>query len=115
LEAAVVEALGTVSAGGPTADELARSRAEAEAAFVFRVQTLGGSGGKADQLNAYNVYLGAPDSFDTDLQRYLDVTAQSLAAAATRWLDPGKALALSVVPHGQRHLALAGSELCEPV
>jgi zinc protease len=115
LEAAVMVALGVVAESGPTADELARSRAEAEAAFVFRLQTLGGSGGKADQLNAYNVYLGAPDSFDADLQRYLDATAPSLAAAAAQWLDPGKALALSVVPHGQRHLALDGSELCAPV
>jgi zinc protease len=115
LEAAVAEALGTVATGGPTADEVARSRAEAEAAFVFRLQTLGGSGGKADQLNAYNVYLGAPDSFETDLQRYLDATAPQLAAAAGRWLDPGRALALSVVPHGQRQLALNDSELCTPV
>jgi zinc protease len=115
VEAAVAESLGAVAAGGPTPDELSRSRAEAEAAFVFRLQSLGGSGGKADQLNAYNVHLGAPDSFATDLQRYLDCTAPSLAAAAARWLDPGKALALSVVPHGQRQMALAGSELCAPV
>jgi zinc protease len=115
LEAAVMVALGVVAESGPTADELARSRAEAEAAFVFRLQTLGGSGGKVDQLNAYNVYLGAPDSFDADLQRYLDATAPSMAAAAAQWLDPGKALALSVVPHGQRHLALDGSELCAPM
>jgi hypothetical protein len=26
------------------------------------------------------------------------------------WLDPAKALALSVGPHGQAHLALPGSE-----
>lgn len=110
LEAAMVRALGEVGRDGPTDDEVARSRAEAEAAFIFRLQTLGGSGGKADQLNAYNVYLRAPDSFAVDLQRYLDATAPRLASAAARWLDPARALALSVVPRGQAHLALAGSE-----
>jgi len=110
LDAAIREALTEVGAGGPTPDEVERSRAEAEAAFVFRVQTLGGSGGKADQLNAYNVYLGRPDSFAADLQRYLDTTADSLTAAARRWLDPDAALALCVVPHGRLDLGLPDSD-----
>jgi zinc protease len=60
LEAAVLEELAEFASDGPTDAELERGRAQAEAAFVFRSQTLGGFGGKADQLNAYNVYLGEP-------------------------------------------------------
>ena len=41
--------------------------AQAEAQFVYRLQTVGGFGGKCDQLNAYNVYLGEPDFFARDL------------------------------------------------
>ncbi len=48
--------------------------AQAEAQFVYRLQTVGGFGGKSDQLNAYNVFLGEPDFFARDLERYLAAT-----------------------------------------
>ena len=56
---------------------------------MHRLQTLGGFGGKADQLNAYNTYLGVPDGFDTDLERYLSASADRLRDAAGQWLQPG--------------------------
>ena len=51
---------------GPTADELERGLAQTEAQFIYRLQTIGGFGGKADQLNAYNVFAGDPGYFDRD-------------------------------------------------
>jgi len=93
---------------------LERSRVQAEAAFVYRLKTLGGFGGRADQLNAYNIYRGTPDAFAADLQRYLDVTAVSLRDAVRTWLTPGRAVALSVVPTGKEDQALPGSEMSRP-
>ena len=57
----------------------ARPRA-GRGAVRYRLQTVGGFGGKSDQLNAYNVFLGDPAYFDRDLARYYGVSA-SLAAA----------------------------------
>jgi zinc protease len=94
---------------GPTADELDRGRAHAEASFVYRLQSLGGFGGKADQLNAYNVYRGSPEGFDADLERYVSATPDRLREAAGRWIDPASAVALSVVPLGATQLALEGA------
>jgi zinc protease len=113
LEAAVYEELDRFAERGPSAEELARGKAQAEAAFVFRLQSLGGFGGKADQLNAYNVYLKHPDSFDADLNRYLAVTLEGLRTAAGGLFDRSRAVALAVVPEGRRDLALADS--AEPV
>jgi zinc protease len=113
LEAAITEALADLIAVGPTDEELERSRVQAEAAFVYRLRTLGGFGGKADQLNAYNVYCGTPDFFTADLQRYLDASCRSLRDETARWLDPARALALSVVPHGQAQQALPASRTFE--
>ncbi len=48
---------------GPTADEMERAEAQAEAHFLYRLQTVGGFGGKSDQLNAYNVLRGTPVIF----------------------------------------------------
>ncbi len=110
LEAAVTEELTRLAEAGPTTDEIERGRVQAEAAFVFRVQSLGGFGGKADQLNAYNVYLDAPDSFQRDLDRYLAATPDALRDATARWLDPARVVALGVVPQGRRALGLSDAE-----
>jgi zinc protease len=82
-----------------------RCRAQAEAQFVYRLQTVGGFGGKGDQLNAYNVFLGDPDSFDRDLARYRGASATSLQRAAGR-LTPERRVVLSVVPKGRTTMAI---------
>jgi zinc protease len=110
LESAVHDELGALATGGASEEDVERSRAHAEAAFVYRLESLGGFGGKADQLNAYNIYRGQPDYFARDLQRYLDVTPAHVRDAAAKWLDPRHALALSVVPAGERARALTGSK-----
>jgi len=98
---------------GPTADELDRGRAQAEAAFVFRLQSLGGFGGKADQLNAYNVYFGEPDGFSRDLSRYMAASASDVQAAVGTWLQPHRAVTLSVVPTGRHDLVARESDRVE--
>ncbi len=67
VDEAIHDELKRVIVGGVDVDELERGRAQAEAAFVYRLQSLGGFGGRSDQLNAYNVYRGEPDYFDAGL------------------------------------------------
>ncbi len=109
LRAAIAGELHRLANEGPSSGELERSRVQAESAFMSRLQTLGGFGGKADQLNAYNVYTGSPAYFADDLERYLKLTPADIRDAVARWLDPGTATHLSVVPHGRQALALADS------
>ena len=94
---------------GPTAAELERCLAQAEAHFLHRLQTVGGFGGKSDQLNAYNVFLGHPGFFERDLSRYRLATASDLQRASATWLETGR-VALSVVPRDRQTLALDGSQ-----
>jgi zinc protease len=109
LEAAITREIASFLAAGPTADEMERGVAQAESHFIYRLQTVGGFGGKSDQLNAYNVFLGDPDYFDTDLNRYRLASASALQAEAQRSLLPDRRVALSVVPRGRTDLALDGS------
>ena len=109
VERAIVKELSGLLDQGPTALELERCLAQAEAHFLFRLQTVGGFGGKSDQLNAYNTFLGDPGYFDTDLDRYRTATAERLRAAAVTYLRPAARIVLSVVPRGRVALALAGS------
>ena len=110
LERAIAVAIDVLANEGPTPHEMERCQAQAEANFIFRLQTVGGFGGKSDQLNAYNVFVGDPGFFERDLDRYRRVTAASVQRAARQWLQPDSRVLLSVVPRGRSDLALAGSQ-----
>jgi zinc protease len=110
LQQAISRALETFVSGGPTAAELERCLAQAEANFLYRLQTVGGFGGKSDQLNAYNVFLGDPGFFERDLDRYRTVTPAAMQRAAHAWLRPEQCVSLSVVPKGRFELGLADSQ-----
>jgi zinc protease len=99
-----------VTKAGPTESEMERARAQVEAHFMYRLQTVGGFGGKSDQLNTYNVLRGDPGFFPADLSRYREATTASVRAAAGRFLGFDRRVILSVVPRGQHQLALPGAE-----
>ncbi len=109
LERIIVQEIATLAETGPTADEIERGRVQAEAQFIYRLQTVGGFGGKSDQLNAYNVFLDDPGYFDKDLARYQAVTADSLRALTKQYLTHNNRVALSIVPKGKSIFALPGS------
>jgi zinc protease len=109
LERAIAEEIAELAAEGPSDDEIDRGKVQAEAQFMFRLQTVGGFGGKGDQLNAYNTFVGDPDFFTRDLERYQEVTPASLRSAVARDLPPGRRVTLSIVPRGRLALAMPDS------
>jgi zinc protease len=114
LHAAIENTIGEVMTSKPmTFDELDRARAQTEAQFIYRLQTIGGFGGKSDQLNAYNVFRDDPGYFTADRERYERTTRDTIMAALGHWIVEQPHVLLSVVPRGQRHLALSGSQAVE--
>jgi zinc protease len=109
LERVNLEEIDRLGDEGPSDDEMERGRVQAEAQFVFRLQTVGGFGGKSDQLNAYNVFLGDPAYFERDLQRYYSVTNRTLPQAVRRYFDPARRVTLSIVPRGRLELSAPDS------
>jgi zinc protease len=109
VDRAIARELTALVEKGPTTAELERCLAQAEAHFIYRLQTVGGFGGKSDQLNAYNVFKDDPGYFVRDLARYRGATTAALQQAASRHLRPQRRVVLSVVPRGRLALALPGS------
>jgi zinc protease len=109
LQDAIDGELQTLLDHGPTPEEMERARAQVEAQFVFRLQTLGGFGGKADQLNAYSVFKNDPGFFEHDLARYAGATAEDLHRSVQTFLRRDRRVALSVVPRGRVTLGLPQS------
>jgi zinc protease len=110
LEAEMTGEIRRLADQGPTEREMERGRVQAEAQFVYRLQTVGGFSGKSDQLNAYNTFVGDPGYFGRDLARYLGTTGDDIVAACRDLLRVEQRVALSVVPRGRLDLALEGSE-----
>jgi zinc protease len=113
LEAVINDEIARLAAAGPTGAELERARNLLEADSARQRQSIGGFGGRSDQLNLYNVYVGTPAYAASDFERYLRTTPDSVAAAVRADLGVGSRLALSVVPVGRADAALPGSTPAE--
>jgi zinc protease len=109
LDDAIQEEMSRVGTAGVAVAEVNRARAQAEAAFVYRLQTVGGFGGVSDQLNTYNVFTGDPGFVERDRDRYRTATPERIQRVATDFLSRESRVALSVVPRGHAHRALGGS------
>jgi zinc protease len=109
LQEAIDAELARLTDDGPTEDEMQRGHVQIEAHFVYRLQTLGGFGGKADQLNNYSVFMNDPGYFERDLARYAGVTHRDLHGAVRKYLRTDNRVVLSVVPKGKLSLALPDS------
>ncbi|HYL55025.1 MAG TPA: pitrilysin family protein [Gemmatimonadales bacterium] len=88
---------------GPTAREVERAQNSFEAQFLSRMEQVGG---KADQLNFYNYFVGTPDYFQKDLDRYRRVTRAAVQQAVRTYLVAPHRVVLSVVPEGKPELAV---------
>jgi zinc protease len=98
IERIIHEEIARFAAEGPTEEELAREKAKHEFDFVSGLERLGGFGGKSDMLNQYNTYLGSPDHFQEDYERYLRLTGENIGAAVHQYLNHAQHLAVTFMP-----------------
>jgi zinc protease len=98
MQAAIDEEIERLRRDPPDAREVERAINQVEASFYRRMESVGGFGGKADQLNAYYFAGGIPDYFAEDLARYTSLSPADVQAAIVRWLPAGRRVELVVEP-----------------
>ena len=81
LQPLVDAEIARLAADGPTAAEVERARNQIERSLYQGLQKVGG---RADQLNLYNQYLGDPGYLPKDIERYTRVTPADVQRAVTR-------------------------------
>ena len=106
LAAMAEEELVRVQREGITERELARAKNSIRSSFLDR---LAGVYGKAELINTYNYFVGTPDWVRQDAARYDGLTAADVQRVARQYLAQPKVV-LSVVPEGQRTLAVRAAE-----
>ncbi|HEX7400886.1 MAG TPA: pitrilysin family protein, partial [candidate division Zixibacteria bacterium] len=97
IEEALNRELVKLNQTGVSTEELEQAKNNYEANFVRQLQKFGGFGGKADKLNEYNVYLGNPEKFQWDLNRYLLASVEGLRSVTQQYLGKDR-LVISVIP-----------------
>ncbi len=98
IRAVVDEEIAAFARRGPTKDELQRERARRAMDFMSGLQRIGGFGGVADRLNQYNTFLGTPDYFQQDYDRYMNVTAADVTREFTKWVAAAHRLEVHITP-----------------
>jgi zinc protease len=93
VEAAAFAVLQEAIEKGITQAELERTQTIISTEYVRSMQSIGGFDGISDRLNEYYHYLGQPDMYRWDLQRYLDLTPAPVQAAARKYLGPDRVVA----------------------
>jgi predicted Zn-dependent peptidase len=100
---------------GPTDEEVERVRNGRVAGFVYALDNIGGFGGVADRLNAYNVYLGDPGKIMSDLERFQAVRPADIARVAKRYLAERPRVRVDVRARGTRAGSAAVDRTLPPV
>jgi zinc protease len=103
LQRVIDEELAKLAREGPTQREVERARNTFEAQFLSRMER---AGGKADQLNFYNYFVGTPDYFQKDLDRYSKVTPAVVQSTVRTYFTGAHRVVLSVVPQGKPELGV---------
>jgi zinc protease len=102
LQKVIDEELDRLRRDGPEPREVQRAINQMEASFYQRMERVGGFGGKADQLNAYDFAGGSPDYFAEDLARYTSLSPADIQSAAVTWLPADRRVELVVEPEEKR-------------
>jgi len=103
--AAIDAEIEAVADRGPAEGELERVKNGRLAAFFHALESVGGFGGVADRLNAYNTYTGDPGRVTGDFARFRDVTPDDVRVAARRHVADRPRVALVV--DGRKPAAVA--------
>jgi zinc protease len=108
INTAIDEVIEGVKNGGVQGRELERAKNGFKADFVYRLQSVGGFGGRTDVLNQYNIFLDDPGYFEKDLERYEKATVAEIQGVAEKYLKPDGRIILSVIPFGKKELEAGG-------
>jgi zinc protease len=86
----------------PTAAELDRVKRGLRSTLFTQLENVGGFGGKADQLNYYELWARDPERFSQHLQAVLAVTPQDVQKVAQEFMRDEQRVLITVLPEERR-------------
>jgi predicted Zn-dependent peptidase len=98
IRAAIFDEIHQLATEGPSSEEMEKLRNNL---FNAAVRSRQSSLFRAQQLAECALYDNDPELFNTDLQNYLDVTADRIRDAVASYLDNDNRVLLEIVPKGE--------------
>ena len=108
VEAAAEEVLASINTNPPSDEEIDRAKNRLEAQHYRQLTHIGGFGGRADELNHFNVFAGDPNMINTSIDQYLGVTREDILRVSQAVLGQ-RQVRLRVLP--ERSLSAAATNL----
>ena len=97
VEAAVDAELARILQEPPTDEEMSRAKNRLEAQHYRQLARIGGFGGRADDLNYFNIFAGDPDLINTSINNYMTVQRDDILEVRERVLGSSQ-VRLRVLP-----------------
>ena len=107
IEEALEAELAKLRTEPPTEEEIARIKNHVEASHYRQLSRIGGFGGRADQLNHFNIMGGDPDMVNTSLDRYLAVQREDVIRVSETLFDH-RQVRLRVMPEAPLKPTVSG-------
>ncbi len=95
LDALVTAQLDSIRAAGVTDEELTKARNTFRSSFIHTRET---TLGKAEELHHYDMFHASLGEINSDLERFLAVTAADIRRVAAKYLDPANVVVIVVKP-----------------
>ena len=108
VEAALADQVRRLREAPPLPEELQRAKRNLESSLFSQLENVGGFGGKADQLNYYEMFAHDPQAFTRTLEATLAVGPEQVHAAARQFLGDEQRVVITVLPEQKQ--AAAGGE-----
>jgi zinc protease len=100
--AALTEEVKRLRDAPPSADELERAKRNLKAGLFAQLENVGGFGGKADQLNYYEMWAHDPGAFTRNLEAQLAVSPDQVQKLAQDYLQDEQRVVITVLPESQQ-------------
>jgi predicted Zn-dependent peptidase len=107
----IFEEIRQLATSGPSEEEMEKLRNNL---FLASVRSRQSSLYRAQQLAEFTLYDNDPELFNTDLQTYLDVTADQIRDSVAEYLDTDDRVLLDIVPAPQEAPQASPQEPGEP-
>jgi zinc protease len=108
VAAALTEEVKRLRDAPPSGDEMERAKRNLKSGLFAQLENVGGFGGKADQLNYFEMFARDPAAFTRNLEATLAVTPEHVQQLARRYMNEEQRVVITVLPE-QKQAAAGGN------
>ena len=110
LETALTEEVKRLRDQPVTDDELQRAKRGLQSQLYTQLENVGGFGGKADQLNYYEMFAHDPGAFSKNLENIMNVSAADVQKAAQEFMKDEQRVVIGIWPEQKQAVMQGGAK-----